>query len=210
VGTLLLAAISGTMIGCETDSFIDPSKIGRWEKTPTIMPVLDRLSAIEEEPTEFVQSSQVQPADLVPEVDQYRMGPGDQLEVHIRDFFVIGEESVFEQVVDQRGYIDLPRLPAIRAQGKTKAELITAIEDAVRNAQITQRPVVSIISKSQRKQTFAVLGAVQNPGTYYIPSPDYRLLEGLTAAGALNETVPYVYVVRQVPLTDAFAESGPE
>jgi polysaccharide export outer membrane protein len=183
------------------DSFLDPSVTGRWEKTPTIMPVLDRLSAIEDEPAEYVQTSPIVPADLVPEVEQYRLAPGDQVEVRIRDFFNLGQEEVFPRVVDQRGYVDLPRLGSIRAQGRTNQELVQAVEQAVRERQINERPVVSVQLQSQRRQTFTVMGAVQTPGLFIIPEADYRLLSGLTSAGSFSETIPYIYVIRQVPLT---------
>jgi polysaccharide biosynthesis/export protein len=191
--------------GCDTDSFIDPSVIGRWENTPTVMPVLDRISSIEDEPAEFVATSQIQPSDLIPEVEEYRFGPGDQIEVRIRDYFQIGQEELFERTIDPRGFLDIPRLPAIRAERRSTTELIEAVKDAIRAEQINDRPVVSINVRAQRKQTFAVLGAVATPGTYFIPSPDYRLLEGLTAAGGVNETIKKIYVIRQIPLTDAAA-----
>lgn len=207
---LLAAAAAGMLGGCETDSYLDPSVTGRWEKTPVVMPILDRLSAIEDEPTEFVQTSQVLPSDLVPEVDQYRFAAGDSIEIRIRDFFLIGQEEAFERQLDMRGYIDLPRLGAIRAQGRTPSELVTAIENVIREKQINDRPVVAINVRSQRKQTYAVLGAVQSPGTFFIPSPDYRLLDAMGTAGAFNESIPFVYVIRQIPLTDEAAGRVPE
>lgn len=200
-GVVLIAGLSG----CESDSFLDPSVAGRWEKTPVIMPVLDRLSAIEDQPTEFVQTSPIVPSDLVPEVDQYRLGPGDQLEIRVRDLFVLGVEETLERPIDARGFIDLPRLPSIRLQGRTIGDATTLIENAIRDRKINDRPVVTVRPISQRKQTFSALGGVQTPGTFFIPAPDYRLLEGLTAAGGFDETAPHVFVIRQTPLTDAAA-----
>lgn len=199
----LLAIVGTTLGGCAADSFLDPSVTGRWKQTATIVPVLERLSILEDEPTEFVTTSPVMPGDLVPEVDQYRLGAGDAMEIKIQDFLQIGREEAYERQVDLRGYVDMPRLPPVRAQGRTLAEFVTAIEQAIRDKQINDRPVVSINIRSQRKQTFSVLGAVQNPGTYFIPSPDYRLLDGLGSAGSINESLPFLFVVRQVPLTDA-------
>ncbi len=203
--TALLVGAMLTSLGCSTDSFLDPSKVGRWKPTSTIVPVLDRLSAIEDEPTEFVATSPVMPGDLIPEVDQYRLAPGDSMEIHIQDFFQIGLEAMFDRLVDQRGNIDIPKLGPVRAQGRTVAEFTTNVEQAVRDKQINDRPVVGVNVKTQRKQTFAVMGGVQNPGTFFIPGPDYRLLEGLGSAGSFNESIPYIYVVRQVSLTDAAA-----
>ncbi len=199
----LLALVGATLGGCSADSFLDPSVTGRWKQTATIVPVLDRLSILEDEPTEFVATSPVMPGDLVPEVDLYRLGAGDAMEIQIQDYIQIGRMESYERQVDLRGYVDVPRLPPVRAQGRTVAEFVSALEQAIRDKQINDRPVVGINIRSQRKQTFSVLGAVQNPGTYFIPSPDYRLLDGLGSAGSFNETLPFLYVVRQVPLTDA-------
>jgi protein involved in polysaccharide export with SLBB domain len=207
---LALAGMAAGLVGCEANSFFDPSKTGSWKNTPTVMPILDRLSSIEDEPTEFVQTSPVMPNDLVPEIDQVRFSPGDTVEIRIQDFYQIGREESFDRPVDSRGNIELPRLAPVRAQGKTTSELITALENAVRAAQVNDRPIISLNVRSQRKQTFAVMGGVQNPGTFFIPSPDYRLLEGITAAGAFNESIPYIYVVRQIPLTKAAAGEVPD
>lgn len=197
-------ALAGASVlsGCNVDSFIDPSQTGRFEYTPTTVPILDRVASIEDQPVELVQKSRIQPSDLVPEVEEYRFAAADQLEIHIRDFFFIGQEDVFPVTVDLRGFIELPKLGSIRAQGRNRLELTTAIEQAIRSAQINDNPLVSVITLSQRKQTFSVIGAVQTPGSYYVPAADYRLLEGITAAGGLDETVRYLYVIRQVPLTD--------
>lgn len=202
--------LAGALGGCETNSFLDPSVIGRWEKTPTVMPILDRLSVIEDEPTEFVQTSAILESDLIPELSEYRLGGGDVVEIRIRDFFALGVEEPFVRSVDQRGFVELPRLGAIRVQGRTSAEAVTAIENAVRDRQISNNPVVSISLQQQRKQTFSVLGAVQTPGTFFIPAADYRLLEALTTSGGVNETIPELFVIRQIPLTDEAAGRMPE
>lgn len=44
---LSMIALAG-LAGCEVDSFIDPSVLGRWEKTPTVVPILDRVAVIED------------------------------------------------------------------------------------------------------------------------------------------------------------------
>lgn len=93
-GAAGVAMLAG-MWGCETDSFVDPSITGRWEMTPTVMPILDRLSAIEDQPSEPVQAEAIQPQDLIPEVEQYRFGAGDGVEIVIRDFVTPGIEEKF-------------------------------------------------------------------------------------------------------------------
>lgn len=201
----LAALVPVVFAGCESDSFLDPSVTGRWEVTPTVMPILDRLSAVEDEAGELVESTPVTTADLIPEPDEYRLGAGDTVEVTLRDFFEIGKDEVFVRSVDGRGNIELPRLPAVRATGRTSLTLQIAIEDAIRNARIKDNPVVIVTIQGQRKQSFSVLGAVRDPGSFFIPSPDYRLLEAVTAAGGVDENIAYIYVIRQIPLTDEAA-----
>ena len=192
--------------GCETDSYLDPSVVGRWEHTPTIVPVLERISSIEPADDDFVEVSQVTADDLIPFAALSLIGPGDQLEVTIREFERVGgpAEPLAVQV-DQRGNIDLPRLGVIRVAGLSASQAREVIATRLEEAGLFQpgRAVVSVTPQSQRKQTVNVIGAVQNPGTYFIPSPEYRLLEALSAAGGFTESVPYIYVIRQVPLTDA-------
>jgi protein involved in polysaccharide export with SLBB domain len=200
------------LTGCETDSFIDPSVIGRWEMTPTVMPILDRLSSIEDEPAEIIAADPIQPEDLIPEVDQYRFGPGDAIEVSIRDFVTPGIEEKFQPVVDSRGYIFIVNLKPIRAGGRTNLELVQLIREAVRDAGIRAAAdaVVSVNVLSQRSQTFSVIGAVQSQQEYFIPKPNYRVLDALSAAGGFNETIDKIYIIRQVALSDrAAGVTGP-
>ncbi len=188
--------------GCNVDSFFDPSVTGRWEYTPTSVPILERISAIEDDTGEYVEKSPVSPEDLIPEVDTYRIAPGDFLVIEIRDFLVIGVAEQFERNVDLRGYIDLPRLDPIKASGKTQTQLVEAIRNAIRDAQILDNPTVVVNLRSQRNQTFSIFGGVANAGLYQIPEADYRLLEALTAAGTFDETAQEVQIIRQVPLSD--------
>lgn len=186
--------------GCQMDSYLDPSVMGRWEYTPTTVPVLERIAAIEVGDTSYVQTSEILPEDLIPEVEAYRLGPGDQLEVRVRDMFQLGREEQFFPIVDARGYINIQRLPPIRVSGLTAEEVRDEIVDTIREAEIKENAVVSVQVAAQRQQTFHVLGGVGAPGSYLIPEPDYRLLEALTAAGGFTESVAKIYIIRQIPL----------
>lgn len=187
----------GGLAGCEVDSFMDPSIIGRWEHTPTIMPIQTRIASIEDDTGEYVQTTSIQPADLVPDANEHRFGPGDVLEIRIRDFFTLQSEERLERMVDRTGYIDITRLGALQVEGKTVSQTRELIEKAMRDARIQDTPVVTVTPIQQRRLTFSMLGAVVNPGQYFLASRDYRLLEGITAAGGINETIPTIYVIRQ-------------
>lgn len=198
-----LAVGLATLTGCEVDSWFDPSVIGRWEQTPTVVPILDRIASIEDSTGVHVEATQIQPADLVPDAEEYRIGAGDVLEIRIRDFFEVRVEERFERVVDRTGFIDLPKIGAFRMEDKTPTEAREAIENAIADADMQDNPVVAVTPLQLRQQTFSVLGAVASPGQYYIPSRDYRILEGLTVAGGIAETIPKIYVIRQKSLGDS-------
>lgn len=209
-GAAVLLLLAGTALwGCEADSWMDPSVLGRWEHTPTVMPVIDRIAAIEREDVAYVETSDPTPEDLIPVAAEYRITTGDGLVIRIRDLLRMGEEAEFERMVDRRGYIELPRLPPIRLQGLTAVQARDVIAKAVRDADLLKDPTVTVLPMQQRQQTFSAMGSVQTPGTYFIPSPDYRLLQALTAAGGFSEGADAIYVIRQVPLGEA-AGTGPE
>lgn len=200
------AALAGAVLvagGCEADSYLDPSVVGRWEHTPTIVPILERIGSIEREDEDYVDVTDVAPEDLIPLPTEFILGPGDTLEILIRDYFRTGVEERFPRVIDKRGFVDIPRLPPVRLAGLTPTQARDVIRQAIVDAQIlTEEAVVTVIPASIRQNTFSIFGAVVQPGSYFIPNADYRLLEALTAAGGFSETVPEIYIIRQVSLTD--------
>lgn len=194
--------LAAAMSGCEVDSFMDPSIIGRWQHTPTTVPILDRLSSIEDADTEAVEYSEVTVADLIPEPNEYRIGPGDRLLVTLYDDIDNrGIPSNYERDVDIRGNIDLPQLGQINLANKTAEQARQIIAAAL--SKFVNDPLVSVVVAAQRQQTFTIMGEVQQPGPYFIAKPDYRLLEALTAPGRFPESIEEIYIIRQIPLTDA-------
>ena len=63
--------------GCEVDSFMNPSVVGRWERTPVVLPILDQLDIIDEPSSNAAGLSQIVPQDLIPFIREYVIGPGD-------------------------------------------------------------------------------------------------------------------------------------
>lgn len=192
----------GALTGCEVDSYFDPSVTGYWEHTPTTVPILDRLAAIEELPQDEVETTEPTRDDLIAEAQAYRLGPSDELEVQIENFSQSGRTDIIPATVDQRGYVNFPKVGSLYVLGKTDAEVTDIITRVIREKEILSAPKVLVTVKAQRQQTFSVTGAVANPGGYFIPKPDYRLLEALTAAGGVSETAPKILVIRQVSLSD--------
>lgn len=193
----LLAAAA--LAGCNSDSYLDPSIVGRWERTPTIVPILERIAAIEDESSDAMDYVDPSEADLVPVAKMYRFGPGDRVQITLYDVIEPGRAEEYERSLDIRGMVELPQFGQIALGGLTIEEARAAIAKVV--SRLVPDPLVSIVTIAQRQQTFTILGAVQSPGPYFIPSADYRLLDGITAGGTFDNTVPYVYVIRQVQLS---------
>ena len=96
-----------------------------------------------------------------------------------------GQEELKYYLVDNSGYIDMPVLGRIKAQGMTKSEL----ENYVRN-QIYPKYIHEIPSVTVRFENFrvSIIGDVLKPGSYVIPNERVNLLEALAMAGDLNIT----------------------
>jgi polysaccharide biosynthesis/export protein len=196
------AALLAALSGCTgTDSWLlDPSVVGRWEWTPTTVPILTRITSIEGPEDEFVEISEVTTADLIPEVFEYRLGPGDRMIVDVWDLPVEGQPARYERIVDARGYITIPQLGPVFVSGHTVSGAEAVIMDTMRP--LVLDPLVSIVVDHQRQLRYSVVGAVQGPGAYVIPVADYRLHEALAAAGGFSEAPEFIYVIRYIPLAE--------
>ncbi len=203
-----MAATVAALAGCETDSFIDPSITGRWEQTPTVVPVLDRLAAVEGPVNQGIERSQIKPEDLIPEIEAYRLGPGDLVEVEIQDLFGDQRPERFEREIDARGFLEVPQIPPVYVDNATAEAAQQRIAQSLRDAKILENANVTVVVRTRRRLTYNVLGGVGQPGVYQIRRPDYRLLEALSEAGRFAETVEYVYVIRQIPLSDVVTGRG--
>ena len=60
----------------------------------------------------------------------------------------------------------------------------------------------------QRQATFSIFGAIQASARYGIPYPDYRLLEALTDAGGVSPVIKHIFVIRQIPLSEAMSHGA--
>lgn len=189
------------MVGCESDSFIDPSVLGRWEFTPTKVPVLERIASIEEAKGDLVEHSAPTPEDLYTDPRDYRVGPGDALRIEIYDFVQSGAPpELFERVVDPIGMIELPQLGRLFVSGKSIEQVRDTIVDGMKK--FIAEPLVGVDIRELRQQTFTMVGAIERPGPYFIPSIDYRLIEAITAGGRIDDSTKEVFIIRQVQLDE--------
>lgn len=198
-GTVAAGVLVAGLVGCEADSYLDPSVIGRWERTPTTVPILTRIASVEGPEDEVVEYVEPQPEDLVPELDSYRVGPGDTLSVVIWETPIPKQSFEYTRKIDSRGFVDLPEAGRVQVSGLTIEQVQDAIGAAL--ADRVANPLVSADVREARQLTYNVLGAIANPGPYFIPTADFRILDALSAAGGFPETTKDIYVIRQIPLT---------
>ena len=181
--------------GCETDSFVDPSRTGYFETTPSAMPILNRIDVIEQasDGPEFVNPS---PADLKPGDLSYRFAPGDVLRVQIPSLMQTGQTEIAERVVNQTGDIQLPVINKVQAAGLTTEQLQKNIEEKLQG--IIKNPKAFVSLQEGRAFQFRILGSVEQPGLYALNKPDLRLLDALATARGASSATSRILVTREV------------
>ncbi len=187
--------------GCGVHSWFDQSVVGRWEVTPTTAPILDRISAIEGPDDEYVQYSEVTPDDLVPRPREYRVGPGDFLQIIVFDLRPAGQPAEFQTAVDPRGMVYLEEVGEVQVAGLTADGIREAVSQAV--VDFVTRPQVLVRVLERRQATYTMVGAVAGTGKFPIPKADWFLVDALAEAGWLREGVDDIFVIRQIPLSQS-------
>lgn len=190
------------------DSYLNPSITGRWEHTPTRVPILEHLAAIETPDETFVEISEITSEDLTPQTTIYRVSPGDILTLNVWDLIATNQVEILPRQVDPNGYLEVPQLGRIFVTGLTEKEVAARVAEAM--LPFVADPLVSVVVDQRREQSFFLMGNVTNPGPYLVPSSDYRLLQGLVSAGGIPQFVQEVHIIRQVPLNDALNRIEPE
>lgn len=88
----------------------------------------------------------------------YVLGPGDELQISLR-----GQENAsYSVVVDNDGNVSLPKLPPIRAAGRTFSDFQASLQSAVKQAYISTNVYVSV--GQLRRVSVTVAGEVNSPG----------------------------------------------
>jgi polysaccharide biosynthesis/export protein len=120
------------------------------------------------------------PADAVADADAvYRVGPGDSLRIK-----VVGEEDLTgDFLVDEGGRLDLPMVGVLPADGLTPTQIGTRLTRRLEKDFLVD-PQVSVQVENFASRPVQVLGAVREPGTYYLEGPT-RLMEILAQVGGV-------------------------
>jgi polysaccharide biosynthesis/export protein len=156
--------------------------------TPEVGQILAEFSPrLASSPGEDITSRGPSPTDI-------RFGIGDVVSVTVFEaaaggLFIPIEAGVRpgnfitlpNQNVDSAGNISVPYAGAIRAKGRTPAEVQTAIVDALKNRAIEPQVVVALVE--QRTSLISVLGEVNTPVRYPANAAGEHILDAITRAG---------------------------
>lgn len=125
----------------------------------------------------------VVPATPVQEEDLYRIGFQDILEIEVFNHSNLNKRIA----VGPSGTIVLYRLERpVAAVCKTERELADDIANAYKEEKYLKNPQINVRVAEQKSQSFAVIGAVEKPGNFYV-SRRVHLLELLALAGGPNK-----------------------
>jgi len=132
-------------------------------------------------------------------VEEYRVGPGDLLEVT-----VFGEEKLSPTLrVSSSGTITLPFIESVEVAGRTPAEIEKELEKRL-DGPVIHNPQVTVFVKEYRSQPIFVLGAVEHPGEYQM-SRAVRVIDAIAMAGGLKleKASEFAVIQRSEPLPGA-------
>ncbi|MDA8388598.1 MAG: polysaccharide export protein [Nitrospiraceae bacterium] len=125
-----------------------------------------------------------------PDAD-YEIGPQDLLDISVFEV----KEMTNTVRVSGNGYIGMPLVGRIKAEGLTSVQLEDLIARKLRR--YLQDPTVSVFIKQYRSQPISVLGAVRAPKIYYVTG-QMHLLDMLAMAGGLAPDAGNVCIVQSV------------
>ena len=193
---LCVAVIAVT--GCDSDSFIDPSVTGRWEHTPVTMPILGRLDIIDEVEDSPVGLDVIQAEDLIPIIEEYKLGVSDFISIEVFELMAPGQSSRIESRIDVLGYVQMPVLGRVKAAGLTIRQFEQRLKDLL-HPNVLRDPTVTVTLLDGRQDTYKIV-APNGTGIYDILMPEWRLLDALALARIAPQGAEVIYVIRQTAL----------
>jgi polysaccharide export outer membrane protein len=127
-------------------------------------------------------------------VRAYRIGPGDLLEIRV---FEVDELSQTVRVSED-GSITLPLIGRVVVSGMTQEGVVDRLTELLQ-AKYVKNPQVTIFIREYKNQQVAVIGAVENAGSYELVGRR-NLLQIISMAGGFSDTVGNeVFILREGP-----------
>lgn len=136
-----------------------------------------------------------QPLEAVPTLaGDLKIGPSDVIDVRV---FQVAELSG-EHLVDPNGFITMPLIGRVQAQGKSAEEFGQLLADRL-GQRYLRSPNVNVTVKTAATRTITVDGAVGVPGVFPIQGRTTLIRAIATAKGtADNADTERVYVIREI------------
>ena len=201
----------GALWGCAAlppNSFLDPTKVGRFGSEVGERGIRQVLTP-RDTPPGVAGATEPAPEDLVPAYVEYRLGPGDVLQVTVQDLINPGQPYQAAVEVNPSGEIRLPVLGSVKVTGLSESDVEQEIANRLREANLLPRPIVLVIAQARRGQQYQILGAVARAGPYPIVEPDWRLLDAIAFAGDVSATARRAYVIRRTDTSGRAAPTAP-
>ncbi len=110
----------------------------------------------------------------------YRMGPGDELEITI-----VGMDASYSLQVRTGGEVVIPLMGAVKVGGLTAEEAEAEIGERLRERGLLTKPEVLVYVASYQAKKFWVIGQVDRPGEYAM-SQQLTVMDGIFMAGGLD------------------------
>lgn len=125
-----------------------------------------------------------------------RLAPGDQLSLRIWDAeqssLITAPNAQFADVtnvvVSASGHVSLPYIDDVRVGGLTLAAARLSLQDSLTG--IIPSAQVQIAVEQGRRNSVALLGGVQTPGTYPLTERNLPLTSLIASAGGVRPTLP--------------------
>ncbi|MBC8309465.1 MAG: polysaccharide biosynthesis/export family protein [Planctomycetes bacterium] len=194
------------LTGCNANAWMgDPTANGYYKPTPTTIPILDRIDIIEEHAV-WPQVTKVGPGDLAPSDLEYRIHPGDALEVEIYGLYSQGQRYPVQRVVDQGGYFRVPEVGDVLVAGLTPQAAQDKIEKAL-SGTVLSHPSVQVNLLNQTGFRYTVYGGLSRWGVFSLSNPNLRLVDVLALAGGVPQATKKIHVIRQLAVSDTMLSS---
>lgn len=211
--SILWIAVVGFCVwfcGCYND-ILDPTQIGRFEPTPTVMPILDTLGVADETSSVYEGAEEPRPEDLVPIRTDYVFGPGDVVRISIFELFQEGSPYLNDFIITESGRVSIPDVGLVHASGLTEVELEREIA-SILSPSIIKNPSVTVTLLNSQQKMFSIYGqGVAQSSRFPIPrDTTFRLTDAISVAGGVGDfNVSNIYVSRDVKVPEAEAiETG--
>ena len=127
--------------------------------------------------------------------EDYRIGPGDQLEIRVED----APELLTRTRVNAKGSILMPHLEFVPVAGKTTEQLTAYITEKLRGGYL-KKPHVSVAITQVNSRSYLIQGAIRRPGPFQIEGRPSLMRLINYAGGVMENHGSRAFVFREIKL----------